>query len=431
MPQQSAPHREFRALLPAVLLGLALTYYVGLIWSVSDRANSVDFVQFFVSARAVADGGSLYAPLRMADLGLDAPAGRDPSEPLHPNLNPPLLAVLLAPVSTFGISFAYSVWSALSLACALLACAWISRALRPAGATDAELVWFWLAVLVYYPTHTALMLGQVTFVVMALVSGAWMAARSRRERTAGILLGIALNLKLFCGLLVVYFAWQRRWRAAFWAVASTLAVALVPLPWVGSSAYVEYAGLLPSVTWLSSNWNASFASFFTRVLGGSENAPFLNLPAVANGLVMASSAMAVAGLAWLSRPASTVGGTGTFDLGFGLTMIVMLLVSPLGWMYYFPLLALPAHLLWSAAAERRCFRLRAGVVVAWGLSTIPLSMIRSADVINPSRWLTLDSLYFYALFILMCLVAAGFTCAGSAAASSSDVTAAAAVVEDP
>ena len=35
---------------------------------------------------------------------------------------------------------------------------------------------------------------------------------------------------------------------------------------------------------------------------------------------------------------------------------------------------------------------------------IPLSMVRSADANIPSRWLTLDSVYFYALTTLMCLV---------------------------
>ena len=430
MPQRSAPQREFRTLLPAVLLGLALTYYVGLIWSISNRANSVDFVQFFVSARAVLDGESLYAPLLMSDIGMVPPEGRDPKEALHPNLNPPLLAVLLAPISTFGIPAAYAIWTGVSLGCGLLACAWISRAVRPAGATDAALVWFWLAVLVYYPTHSALMLGQVTFVLMALVTGAWMAARGRHDRTAGILLGIALNLKLFTGLLIVYFAWQRRWRAAAWAVASTVAVALVPLPWVGPSAYVEYLELLPSVDWFSSNWNASFASFFTRVLGGSENVPFMNLPAVANGLTMMCSVVAVAWLAWLTRPGSRAGRTDTFDLGFGLTMVLMLLVSPLGWMYYFPLLALPGHLVWSAAGERRLFRLRAGLAVAWGLSTVPLSMVRSADANIPSRWLTLDSVYFYALTILMCLVAVAFRGGDSAASAPSVVTAASAAAAD-
>lgn len=418
MSRRVPPRGEITALLPAVLLGLALTYYVGLIWSVSGRATSVDFVQFFASARAVAGGERVYAPLRMSDLGLDTPAGRDPSEPLHPNLNPPLLAVLLAPVSMLGISAAYACWSALSLVCGLLACAWISRTLRSDGGTDAGLVWFWLAFLAYYPTHTAVMLGQVSLVLMALLTGAWLAARGGRDRLAGLLAGLALNLKLFTGLIVVYFVWQRRWRAAAWSLASTVALALVPLPWVGPAAYLEYVELLPSVDWFSSNWNASFASFFTRVLGGAENEPFLNMPAVANGLVIACSAVAVGALAWLTRPASRAGGIDAFDHGFGLTMVVMLLVSPLGWMYYFPLLALPGHLLWSASGDARARLLRAGLASVWGLSTVPLAMVRSADANIPSRWLTLDSVYFYALVALMGLVSARLRDAGPASTPS-------------
>ena len=58
--------------------------------------------------------------------------------------------------------------------------------------------------------------------------------------------------------------------------------------------------------------------------------------------------------------------TAGFDLGYGLTLAVMLLVSPLGWMYYFPLLLLPGYAVWLLTREGRLRPLRWGLLVAWG-----------------------------------------------------------------
>ena len=405
MSQRLPPGRELRGVLLAVLLGFALTYYVGLVWSVSGRARSVDFVQFYASARAVLEGESLYEPLTMRDVGMVPPPGRDPAEFLHPNLNPPFLAVALAPVSSLGLEVSYAAWAAFSLFCALASCWGMVRTRSARTAGEVGLLWLWLMLLAYYPTHTAVMLGQVTLVLMAVLVGAWLAARNGRDRTAGLLLGLAVNLKLFVALLPLYLVWQRRWRAAGWTVVSAGGIALATLPLVGFAAYREYVSLLPTVDWYSSNWNASYASVFTRVLGGSENQPFVNAPALANAAVALCSAVTVAMLAWLTRPAREPSRLVCFDLGFGLTMIAMLLLSPLGWMYYFPLLAMPGYLVWQVSEQRGVGNAKWCLLASWGLSTIPLAMVRAADVNNRATWLTLDSLYFYALMLMMVVAA--------------------------
>ena len=405
MSQRLPPGRELRGVLLAVLLGFALTYYVGLVWSVSGRARSVDFVQFFVSARAVVEGRNLYQPLTMRDIGMAPPPGRGPDEPLHPNLNPPFLAVVLAPASSLGLEASYAAWAALSLFCALASCWGMVRTRSARAGGEVGLLWFWLAILAYYPTYTAVMLGQVTFVLMLVLVGAWHAARSGRHRTAGLLLGLAVNLKLFVALLPVYLVWQRRWKAVGWTALSAAGIALATLPFVGFAAYREYVRLLPTVDWYSSNWNASYASVFTRVLGGSENRPFVDAPALANAAVALCSAGTLAGLAWLTRPVRESRQLVCFDLGFGLTMIAMLLLSPLGWMYYFPSLALPGYLGWRASEQQGSSTARWGLLACWGLSTIPLAMVRAADVNNRATWLTLDSLYFYALMLMMVVAA--------------------------
>ena len=221
----------------------------------------------------------------------------------HPNLNPPLLALLLAPMTMTGLAESYVCLVGLSLVLGLTGCGLVWNELRQAHLDNRHLPWLWIAFLVYFPTYTALKMGQVTFLLLLPVVGAWVAARRGRDTLAGILVGIAFSLKLFAGLILVYFALQRRWRTVAWSAGTVMLIAAITLPVVGLSAYVEYVGVVRGVTWFGSSWNASYAAFFTRVLGGSENVPLVDAPGVSRAIVTLLSALTMLWLAWLSSPA--------------------------------------------------------------------------------------------------------------------------------
>ena len=218
---------------------------------------------------------------------------------------------------------------------------------------------------------------------------------------------------MFTALLVVYFALQGRWRAVAWSIGTMLCGVLVTMPFTGAAAWREDFGVIQSVTWFGNSWNASFASFITRILGGSENVPLVNAPALGQVLMLISSAATLVWMAWITRrePVRAEALTSRtqaarFDLGYGLTLAVMLLVSPLGWMYYFPLL-LPGYAVWRLTGDDgRMRRVRWGLLVAWGLSTIPTTMVRAADANDPLGWFTGNSLYFYALDVFAIVLSA-------------------------
>ena len=393
--------REWVGVLSAALLGLVLTVYVVAGIEFSKRAFTADFIQFFASARSLTAGDSLYRPLRLADFNPAEAESPTTAAAPHPNLNPPVLSLLLAPLAFLGLRASYLCWTGCSLISGLLACVLLWRGLHGTGRRDLQLVWLWLVFLIYFPTYSALTMGQVTMVVLLPLAGAWFAARSGHARLAGVLLGMAVSLKLFVALVVVFFAIQRRWRSVAWALGTVLFVVAVTLPFVGVRAYVEYFSVMASVTWFGNSWNASYAAAVTRVLGGSENVPLVNLPKVARGFVLLCSGATLLWLAWLTwpRPAGEC-NTERFDLGYGLTLVVMLLVSPLGWMYYFPLLVLPGYAIWSLTRHGRLRLATWGLIGAWVLSTIPTSMVRATDVNDPVGWFTSNSIYFYALCLL-------------------------------
>ncbi len=392
---------ELAGIFQAVLLGLIATGYAGWIWTMSDRAYTADFVQFFASARALRTGGHLYQPLRLADF---APAPAPPSGAavhVHPNLSTPPLVMLVVPFTLTTLARGYLAWATLSLALGLTACAAVWRELRPAQRPDAALIWLWIAFLAYFPTYSAIKLGQVTFLALLPVTGAWLAARHGRNRTAGALLGLAVVLKPFALVLPGLFALRRQWRIVAWCAGTIAIVVAATLPVVGIEAYRGHIRLLGSVTWFGNSWNASFAAVVTRALGGSENVPAIDAPRAAQALTAVFAAASLLWLAWLAWPRTANGRSlEPRDLEYGLAVVLMLLVSPLGWMYYFPLLLVPGYILW---AQTRCGRMPAvrwGLVLAWALSAVPTSMVRADDAGDPLRWFTLSSVYFYALLVM-------------------------------
>lgn len=95
-----------------------------------------------------------------------------------------------------------------------------------------------------------------------------------------------------------------------------------------------------------------------------------------------------------------------FALGFGLTIVFMLLISPLGWIYDFPLLILPATLiLWKYAVWKQQF-LKLTVVAIWILLTILLFLPRNQ--VDGFYILLYIGFYAYVLLVfgvlLVCLI---------------------------
>jgi hypothetical protein len=69
----------------------------------------------------------------------------------------------------------------------------------------------------------------------------------------------------------------------------------------------------------------------------------------------------------------------------------MLLASPLGWIYYLPLMLIAVAGAWRVSGP-----LKWALVVAWILSTVPTPVRQAAEVVDPLSWFTWASIYFYA-----------------------------------
>ena len=347
------------------------------------RAGYADFFTFLGSAEQWRAGHSIYDWVRLVP-GANGPV------PAHPNLNHPATALLLAPFTLLSGRDAFLLWTALGLVAYLLAVALAARELRLA------LRWrhvpVALALVLTAPGVVySLQLGQFGLPLALPVVGAWLLLRRGRPVWAGAILGVLVALKPFLALVPLlfltystmrdgddsrqspvgthhssfvlrtsYFVLRRcRWPGLLATAAGALGVSLAALPFVGVGAYREWLATMGGVTWYDHGLNVSLTGLLYRVVP----------PAPPGALTWAPTVLAAAaGLLALTRPAPP--GLRRLDRDAGLLLVLAILGSPLGWLYYTPLLIVPLVAL-AAAWPRLSRARRAGFVVACALLWTP------------------------------------------------------------
>lgn len=383
-----------------LLVWLAILIFLYVFGIYFTSSHSSDYRIFYSSLRLLLDGKNIYTSVPIDSLNL-IDLQNIPQQTRHPNLNSPFFTLLLSPLGLLPYAASFWVWSLLSLAFGMTG---IFLMLRTEGRTDIDSILVLLLLLLgYFPTLANILLGQTGLPVFMLVAGGWAAAREGRDRTGGMLLGLGLGMKVFLGLFLVYFLVQRRWRLLFWTAATFAACWLIGLLFLGPNAYVQYSMALQSVTWYSTNWNASSYGFLTRIFGGSENLPLIDFPLLGQALYFSSSLLLLAPVLWLARADHGTDPIMRFDLGFSFTLVAALLISPLGWMYYFPLLLIPFLVLFRLANSYALgWNFKGAAILALLLSNFPQGLVSSRE--SAPFAFTRAAVYHYALILMAALL---------------------------
>lgn len=396
----------------AALAWIVLVYGHAIIVS-SNSLFSTDFYKFYQSALFYFEGQNIYdkiiRPLTPAEVAFM----HGTILILSSDLNPPFFILLLLPTAWLSYTQSFLVWSALSL---IATFAGILLALKPYPKLWNNInlrLWALVGFLLYFPTYANLRFGQVTSFLLLITAGAWIACHKRKDRTAGILLGIALSIKAFYGLFFIFFLVRRQWRLLFYMCA-TYVVCAVSAFWVfGTTAYKNYYFILTKILWYSASWNASLLGFLTRMFGGDNegNRPIFHIPNVTPILFLALFGLLTIYLIWTNWPKqnlkslSTQVNTDLFDWGFSLTIVLMILLAPLGWVYYFPLLIIPYITILRISDNLSSFNINLTLLsLILLLSSMPGNYQRPESVIQTPMILTWASYYFYALVLLFALL---------------------------
>ena len=236
---------------------------------------------------------------------------------------PPFTALFLAPFALAGrlvsMAFARALWATLCAGCVIWS---VGRA---------GLAWGWTPALVAFavlvsPIQNSFQHLQITPVLLALVVAAALDLQAGRERRSGAWIGAATALKAFPALLLAYLAYHRRWRGVGVgiAVAAVLTIgAMLPYGPLEAFAAVKNWLLLSSV-------GTGVGGLHMQKLGRLGYAIGVPLPVIIGAEVAIGAAVAYA-LRRASQPDEALADV-------GMVTLLAVLVSPIGWYYYWGLL---------------------------------------------------------------------------------------------
>jgi hypothetical protein len=369
-----------------------------------------DFGRTFLSAVAFVRGGDMYA---MND---SIPYWIESGQINLWNLNPPHFHLLLLPLARLSNSTALGVWMLFNFICLYFALKLILAEVRIEWAPLTRQLAV-LGMLAFIGTGTALLTGHLSFLMFLLLTLAWRDARRGRWTRSAVALALALSVKPFLLMLVPYYVWKRQWRAVGALVGTVGLCFLAGLVVFGvdnSRSWLECLRLADSWAWL--HMNASLMGLLTRTF--TANLWFANLGPLSPQTITAIWLALGIPLGLLSfaavAPDSSQRGV---DRAFGLLLVGALLLSPLGWTYYFLLALGPIFALavsWArerAVADRPRWTWRQKLLVA----SLPGFCMPTAglDIGQPSAIFSalFGSIYCWSLLcVWLALAIDGFRC---------------------
>jgi hypothetical protein len=312
----------------AVLFIIAIIVYMERAVIAANTYGASDFFRVYQSVLFYFSGQDLYGPIIVKRGLMDYVK-------VTANLNAPFLMLLVLPLHIFNYAKAFVIWNVVSVVCMVLGAILAIRIFPQWRKNTLPIL---VLFLVFFPNLASLIYGENSLLLFLIVTGAWVLARKNKDIPAGVLIGLACALKLFCGLFLIYFLCVKRYRLVWISVLTLMGTVLVGGCFFGLHAYSAFHSSLNSIFWYADTWNVSFYGFFMRIFSGAEqNAPLVMAPSFVPILTAICSLGLLTVLVWKWRQ----WGEQQFDRGFSLVIVSMLLLSPLGWIYYFPLLFIP------------------------------------------------------------------------------------------
>lgn len=367
----------------------------------------IDIEVYRMGGQAWLDGHSLYAGNATfhTKIGLDLPF-----------TYPPLAAIVFSPFAWVSLSAASVIITAITLVLALLS-TWIvltRLAVWPVWTATREPAWWrrtWLsagivalAVLYLEPIDANFAFGQINVVLMTLVIADCLPRRTPWPR--GVLLGLAIALKLTPAVFLLYFVLRRDGRAALTAVGTFVAASLLgcALAWRDSVEYwtttVRHTDRIGSA---ALNTNQNIAGALAR-LGLDKSTHFV---------LWTLACFAVLGLTiWAVR---RVLAAQESTLALMCVALFGLVVSPVSWSHHW-VWALPTVVTGAVLAYRRR-NVALGVVTAVGVVLmvwIPLELLPQHHEETASWWRQLLGMS-YVWWALAVILVAGLTVLSPAA----------------
>jgi hypothetical protein len=305
---------------------------------------------------------------------------------------PPSCAIFLAGASLLGQA------GLILLLVAINSAAWFASvqlaARVAAGQSHVKNAWLYLmpSLLVIVYIWSSYHLGQSSLVLLALMLGAFVLLRARREISAGALIALAAAIKAFPVMAIVYLVYRRHWKATASFVAALVFLLLVlPAPFRGfgrawhdlekwSVGMLKYnpAGVaqrpMRSYTWK----NQSLVGVSNRLIrhvdadaGSAPHTPiYVNLAdlkfATVNAIII-SVALALGILFIAAMPQRAMRTAESDAIEFALLILIILMITPLSFGYLFSWLILP-----FAVVTQRVLAGKGSTILWWSFPALAI-----------------------------------------------------------
>ncbi len=211
-----------------------------------------------------------------------------------------------------------------------------------------------------------------------MVTLSWYWLHKSRRVASGIALGVAVALKLFPALLLVYFLLRARLSCAV-ALLATLALNALAVLCFGFQSFIEYSRTahFDAATHAAAFDNYSLYQVLTQA------SYILSAPLLRSVGFYAAVCVCLVGAVCFAivRRGPPLPPTHFADIAFSLYVVGSCLLSPLCWSHYFVLLLLPLAVLYPSNREAGALPTKAALYFAlFAALMFPSELMRLADV---------------------------------------------------
>jgi hypothetical protein len=257
-------------------------------------------------------------------------------------------------------------------------------------------------------------LGQPNLVLLALMLGAFVGLRAKRELVGAGLIAVAAAIKAFPALAIIYLVYRRYWKAAVSLVATLVFLILIlPAPFRGferawrdlekwSAGMLKYSEVsvgqrpMRSYTWKNQSLIGVSNRLLRHVDADAASAPhqpvyvnFADLKFPVVNKIIFSAALALGILFIAAMPRRDMRTADSDAIEFALLLLLMLMITPLSFGYFYSWLMLPFAVITQRALVERVSSILWWCVPALALLAVGLIFPRGAQLYGNTFFATL------------------------------------------
>lgn len=256
----------------------------------------------------------------------------------------------------------------------------------------------WLLLLFYtslFSTLAGISIAQLGAPLFFLLMLGYHFYRQNKGIASAVCFALAIALKLFPGVLLFFFLQQKRYRIFFLTCGFILLFLTLPFFFFRFDLYELYFSMMHRVMWYGDSWNASFYGILMRYFVDTR---YTNIDLWPYQLIWLSVVLPSLFLYTKSQRFAR-----EEQRSFAMALVLMILLSPFGWLYYLSLL-MPAFALLFHESERRGLCAMLLWFLALVLTNFPMDYVVDAIMGATFYKLTFYSLYSYGVLLLTYLM---------------------------